>query len=74
MKGCPTGAEDHGEIDVLRAAGDAFDGMESAIQSSLDLQAFPQMEQAGIPQPHKITYVFANPDGTELWNKTFEAS
>ena len=55
------------------AAGAALEEVASTMQDSADTIIFPAMEAAGVADP-KVTFVYLNPDGSEIWSKTFEPS
>ncbi|MCA0294552.1 MAG: DUF4854 domain-containing protein [Actinobacteria bacterium] len=55
------------------AAAKQLDGMKGTYQSTLDDQVFPEMEKAGITDPH-ARYTYLNPDGSKVWSHTFSKS
>lgn len=55
-------------------AAEYFDTMVDTLQLIGDEQLFPLMEQTGVTGIKKATYIYLNPDGTELWAHTFTSS
>lgn len=50
-----------------------FDSMIPALQELCDTQVFPKMTASGVANPTAL-YRYYNPDGSELWSRTFESS
>lgn len=62
-------------VDMLdaEATAEQFDAQVETLQSGVDGQVFPAMQQAGIANP-KVRYTYLNADGTEIWTHVFEPS
>lgn len=57
-------------VDVAVAT-EALDGQAASLQQAVDEQVFPAMTKVGIAAP-KVVYTYLNPDGTQVWSRTFE--
>ena len=60
-------------IDVA-VASEQFDLAVDQLQDVCDTQVFPTMKSMGITESPKAMYTYVNPDGTQIWSKTFEPS
>lgn len=47
-----------------------FDSSASMLETTFENQVAPSMEQAGIDSP-SATWTYQNPDGSEIWSRTF---
>jgi hypothetical protein len=50
-----------------------FDEKAQSLQSDFD-EVFSDMEEMGLPSALMIRVVYLNPDGSEIWSRTFERS
>ena len=56
------------------AATDYFESIVPDLQDSVDSAVFPAMESYGVTGDLSVTYVYLNPDGSEVWSKTLTQS
>lgn len=58
----------------LDTSAETLAGLEESLQTLCDTQVFPAMEATGVPPEQKVTYIYYDSDGTEIWRNTFTPS
>lgn len=60
------------EVDAEEAA-TQLESMAGELKELCETAVFPAMESMGVTPSQKVTYVYNNADGSELWSQTFES-
>lgn len=60
------------QVDAEEAA-TQLDSMAGELKALCESAVFPAMESVGVTPNQKVTYIYNNADGSELWSQTFES-
>ncbi|WP_152190715.1 DUF4854 domain-containing protein [Georgenia satyanarayanai] len=60
------------QVDPEEAA-TQLESMAGELKDLCETAVFPAMESVGVTPNQRVTYVYNNADGTELWTQTFES-
>ncbi|MCM3659796.1 hypothetical protein M3148_02120 [Georgenia satyanarayanai] len=50
-----------------------LESMVGDLKELCETAVFPAMESMGVGPSQKVTYIYNNPDGSEIWSQTFES-